>query len=119
MIPTHREGLALSRRNIKFNLPNGPLCLELALEHRSQRNVENLTDLEHASRAYAVCSLFVLLNSLKRETQIPTKVGLAHVLCVAAFAHSGADIDLDDASGTSATVIFALLSSCRHQSLTT
>jgi hypothetical protein len=46
-------------------------------------------------RAYAISAALILLNLLKRDTQFPAEIGLAHVEREPAFSHSGADIFVD------------------------
>lgn len=54
---------------MKFNAPEVLLRLWPALEHRGEGNVQGFADLEQASRAHAVRSLFVLLYLLERDAQ--------------------------------------------------
>src|ERR1700690_1760936 len=75
------------------------LILQLALKHRGEGNVQDFADHEKARRADAVSALLILLNLLKRDTQLLTEVGLGHVDCAPAFAHPSADILVDGARG--------------------
>ena len=57
------------------------LILQLALEHRRERNVQGFADLEQARCADAVSAALILLNLLKRDAQYLAEIGLAHVDC--------------------------------------
>ena len=75
------------------------LILQLALEHRRERNVQGFADLEQASRAHAVRAFFVFLNLLKRDAQQFTKALLRHTERAPGLAHPSADILVDCARG--------------------